>query len=82
MPARRPSPEPRAFVSLRAFGPRAQYDRRRSEGDRHSSALRNTFNRMLGCLYHCLQEGKVYDELAAFPASSSKSATPDTADVT
>lgn len=56
-----------AFASLRAPGPRAHYDRRRADGDRHSSALRNTFNRMLGCLHHCLQKRKHYDELAAFP---------------
>ncbi len=57
-----------AFASLRAPGPRAHYDRRRAEGDRHSSALRNTFNRMLGCLHHCLQKGTTYDEHVAFPA--------------
>ncbi|GGL59980.1 hypothetical protein GCM10014719_71510 [Planomonospora parontospora subsp. antibiotica] len=58
-----------AFASLRAPGPRVHYDHRRAEGDRHSSALRNTFNRMLGCLFHCLQNRKVYDESAAFPRS-------------
>ncbi|MFC5754315.1 IS110 family transposase [Actinomadura rugatobispora] len=55
-----------AFASLRAPGPRAHYDHRRAAGDRHSSALRNTFNRMLGCLYHCLQTGRLYDEANAF----------------
>ncbi|MEV4382197.1 IS110 family transposase [Streptosporangium sp. NPDC049644] len=55
-----------SFASLRAPGPRAHYDHRRAEGDRHSSALRNTFNRMLGCLYHCLQNNKTYNELVAF----------------
>ncbi|MEV1001836.1 hypothetical protein [Nonomuraea sp. NPDC050202] len=59
-----------AFSSLRAPGPRAHYDRRRDEGDRHSSALRNTFNRMLGCLHHCLHKGQTYDEHAAFPPRS------------
>lgn len=34
----------------------------------HSSALRDTFNRMLGCLYHCLQTGQLYDESTAFAA--------------
>ncbi|WP_419723322.1 transposase [Streptosporangium roseum] len=59
----------RAFASLRAApGPRAHYDHRRAEGDRHSSALRNTFNRMLGCLFHCLQTGQRYNESAAFGA--------------
>jgi hypothetical protein len=68
-----------AFASLRAPGPRAHYDRRRDDGDRHSSALRNTFNRMLGCLYHGLQERKKYDELAAFPPRRG-SACPDSAE--
>lgn len=57
-----------AFASLKAAGPRAHYDHRRQAGDRHSSALRNTFNRMLGCLHHCLQTGRHYDESAAFGA--------------
>jgi transposase len=57
-----------AFASLRTTGPRARYDHRRNVGDRHSSALRNTFNRMLGCLYHCLQTGQLYDESTAFAA--------------
>jgi transposase len=55
-----------AFASLRTTGPRAHYDHRRDVGDRHSSALRNTFNRMLGCLFHCLQTSQLYDETAAF----------------
>ena len=54
-----------AFASLKAAGPRAHYDHRRQTGDRHSSALRNTFNRMLGCLHHCVQTGQHYDESAA-----------------
>lgn len=49
------------FASLRAPGPRAHYDYR------HSNTLRNTFNRMLSRLSHCLQNRKAYDELAAFP---------------
>ncbi|WP_329430866.1 transposase [Streptosporangium sp. NBC_01495] len=56
-----------SFASLRAPGPRAHYDYRRAEGDRHSSAPRNTFDRMLGCLFHCLHNRKTYDESAAFP---------------
>ncbi|XVQ07423.1 IS110 family transposase [Spirillospora sp. CA-255316] len=55
-----------AFASLRAPGPRAHYDHRRATGDRHSSALCNTFNRMIGCLHHCLQTGELYDETTAF----------------
>lgn len=56
-----------AFASLKSPGPRAHYDRRRTVGDRHSSALRNLFNRFLGCLFHCLRERVCYDEVTAFP---------------
>jgi hypothetical protein len=28
------------------------YDRRRAAGDRHAGAMRNVFNRLLGCLHH------------------------------
>jgi transposase len=55
------------FASLQRSGPRAHYDRRREAGDRHASALRNLFNRFLGCLFHCLQHGIPYDENTAFP---------------
>lgn len=58
------------FASLRTAGPRAHYDRRREAGDRHASALRNLFNRYLGCLFHCLQHGVPYDEQVAFPQAS------------
>jgi transposase len=54
--------------ALKATGPRAHYDHRRQVGDRHASALRNTFNRMLGCLFHCLQTGQPYAEATAFGA--------------
>jgi transposase len=64
-----------AFASLRPSpGARARYDRRREAGDGHAAALRNLFNRFLGCLYHCLQTGTAYDEASAFrkpePASA------------
>lgn len=36
-------------------------------GDRHTAAQPNLFNRLLGCLHHCLQTGKHYDEAIAFP---------------
>ncbi len=35
---------------------------------RHTAALRNTFNRLLGILYHCLRTRQTYDEHKAFPA--------------
>jgi transposase len=43
------------------------YDRRRAAGDRHAAAMRNVFNRFLGCLYHCLQTGQTFDPEKAFP---------------
>ncbi|MFG1928738.1 IS110 family transposase [Cryptosporangium sp. NPDC048952] len=58
-----------AFASLRTAGPRNHYDRRRALGDRHSSALRHTFNRMLGCLYHCLQNRQRYSDGVAFASA-------------
>ena len=45
-----------AFAALSSAEPRTQYDRRRDDGERHSAAPRNLFNKLLGCLYHCLQE--------------------------
>jgi transposase len=58
-----------AFAALTASpGARAHYDRRRQAGDRHTAAQRNLFNRLLGCLHHCLQAGQHYDEATAFPA--------------
>ncbi len=58
-----------AFAALRPSpGARAHYDRRRATGDRHTEALRNLTNRLLGCLHHCLQTGNLYAEQRAFPA--------------
>ncbi|MET8138638.1 IS110 family transposase [Streptomyces sp. NPDC005251] len=57
-----------AFVSLtRSPGARAHYDRRRATGERHVAAQRNLFNRFMGMLFHCLQNGHTYDEATAFP---------------
>ncbi len=47
---------------------------RRATGDRHTEALRNLTNRLLGCLHHCLQTGKRYTEQRAFPTPSSATA--------
>ncbi|MEU3343374.1 IS110 family transposase, partial [Streptomyces sp. NPDC006668] len=59
-----------AFAALTAStGARAHYDRRRADGDRHTAAQRNLFNRMLGCLHHCLTKRTLYDEATAFPSS-------------
>jgi transposase len=43
------------------------YDRRRAAGDRHAAAMRNVFNRLLGCLHHCLQTGQAFNPDKAFP---------------
>ena len=51
----------RASAALRSAEPRAHYDRRRETGERHTAALRNLFNKLLGCLYHCLQKRTLYD---------------------
>lgn len=60
-----------AFVSLtRSPGARAHYDRRREAGDRHVAAQRNLFNRFMGMLFYCLQNGHIYDETIAFPQPS------------
>lgn len=60
-----------AFVAA-AHSPGAStlYYHRREHGDRHAAALRNVFNRLIGCLFHCLQTGQTYNEVTAFPAAS------------
>jgi transposase len=45
---------------------KAHYQRRHDTGDRHPAALRNLFNRLLGCLHHRLDTGQTYDEIRAF----------------
>ncbi len=57
-----------AFSALSSSpGARAHYDRRKQQGDLHTAAQRNLFNRLLGCLHHCLQNRMPYDESEAFP---------------
>lgn len=57
-----------AFSALTASpGARAHYERRRANNDRHPAAQRHLFNRLLGGLYYCLQSGRTYDEMTAFP---------------
>ncbi|GED88905.1 IS110 family transposase [Streptomyces sp. 6-11-2] len=60
-----------AFASITASpGAKAHYRRRRDDhGDWHAAAQRNLFNRMLGQLYHCLQNRKLFDEDTAFPTA-------------
>ncbi|WP_406307419.1 IS110 family transposase [Streptomyces sp. NBC_00885] len=59
-----------AFSAISASpGAKAHYRRRRdNRADWHAAAQRNLFNRMIGQLYHCLQNRKVFDEEFAFPA--------------
>ncbi|KGN39275.1 IS110 family transposase [Knoellia subterranea] len=52
-----------ALVAIRrGGGARVMYDRRRSAGDYHAAALRNLGNRLLGCLWHCMRNGELWDE--------------------
>lgn len=61
-----------AFCALTASpGARVHYDRRRAAGDRHAAAQRNLFNRLLGCLHHCLGQRQPYRETVAFPPPES-----------
>jgi transposase len=59
-----------AFVAATHAEPaKHHYQRRRDHGDRHPAALRNLFNRLLGCLHHCLTTGQLYDADKAFNQS-------------
>ncbi|WP_406295289.1 hypothetical protein [Streptomyces sp. NBC_00624] len=51
-------------------GAKSPYRRRREHGAWHASARRNLFDRLLGQLYHCLQQSQPHDEAIAFPSSS------------
>ena len=60
-----------SFAALTASpGARAHYDRRRERNERHVAAQRNLFNRLLGMLYHCLQNDMPYNEALAFPTAT------------
>lgn len=60
-----------AFAAMaHSDGARSHYDRRRKTGDRHTAAQRNLFNRMIGCLHHCLTQRVHYSEAVAFPTPS------------
>jgi transposase len=60
------------FGALPTPGIKELYDRPRAAGDRHAAALRNVFNRLLGCLHHCLQTGQAFDPAKAFPLPESR----------
>ncbi|WP_086670367.1 IS110 family transposase [Streptomyces albovinaceus] len=63
-----------AFSAITASpGAKAHYRRRRDQhADWHAAAQRNLFNRMIGQLYHCLQQRHPYDEALAFPAPATE----------
>jgi transposase len=72
-----------AFAALRhSPGAGAHYRRRREIGDWHAAAQRNLFNRMIDQLYHCLQQGKAYDESLAFGTPHDKAVRPQPESVT
>jgi hypothetical protein len=63
-----------AFSALTASpGARTHYDRRKATGDRHTAAQCHLFNRLLGCLHHCLQTRQHYNEHIAFPTTHTNS---------
>jgi transposase len=69
-----------AFVATGCSEPaKLHYRRRRDRGDRHASALRNLFNRMLGQLHYCLQTSQLYDAEKAFPNPRDRPSEPVTA---
>ena len=49
---------------------------RRDTDDKHAAAMRNLFNRFLGCLYHCLQTGQTFDPAKAFPTRPAQQSPP------
>jgi transposase len=53
---------------------RAHYQRRRASGERHTAALRNTFNKLIGKLHYCLATGQIYRGELAFPTSQEPAA--------
>lgn len=58
-----------AFSAITASpGAKTHYKRRRDDrGDWHAAAQRNLFNRMIGQLYHCIQNHELFDEATAYP---------------
>ena len=66
-----------AFAALTASpGTRAHYDRRKNAGDRHVAAHATLFNRLLGCLHHCLHTRQTHDEAIALPTTSNTADAP------
>ena len=63
------------FGALPSPQVKQHYDRRRAAGDKHAAAMRNLFNRFLGCLHHCLQTGQLFDPAKAFPNTPTRTIT-------
>ena len=56
-----------AFAASANYPPaRDHYRHRREIGDRHGPATRHLFNKLLGQLYHCLQNHQTFDGAKAF----------------
>jgi transposase len=51
-------------------GARAYYDRQRARDVKHSAALRQLANRLVGILHGCLKNSTLYDEATAWPCNS------------
>ena len=64
------------FGALPSPQVKQHYDRRRAAGDKHAAAMRNLFNRFLGCLHHCLQTGQLFDPAKAFPSTAIPTTAP------
>ncbi|WP_163696057.1 IS110 family RNA-guided transposase [Mycolicibacterium sarraceniae] len=60
-----------AFAAAKHCEPAGlHYRRRRDHGDRHAAANRHLFNKLVGQLYHCLQERQLFDQSKAFPPTA------------
>ena len=64
------------FGTLPSPQVKEHYDRRRAAGDRPVAAMRNLFNRFLGCLHHCLQTDQLFDPAKAFPSTATPRSAP------
>jgi hypothetical protein len=59
-----------SFSAASIYEPaRQHYRQRREHGDRHAAVNRDLFNKLLGQLYHCLQEHQTFDETRGIPAN-------------
>lgn len=60
-----------AFSAITASpGAGALYHRLRNNGQYHAASLRRLFNKLLGCLHHCLKTRTTYQEALAFPGAA------------